>query len=91
MVSTRSCDSACLGKAAGTDVFEKFNSFAKNLDETKFLQVMSDGPNVNKLFLNLLAETRDEDQRSRLVDLGAGGLTHYTVASSMAKKQVGGS
>ena len=74
MVSTLYCDSACLGKAAGTDVFEKFNSFAKNLDETKFLQVMSDGPNVNKLFLNLLAETRDEDQRIRLVDLGTGGL-----------------
>ena len=70
MVSTRYCDSTCLGKAAATDVFEKFNSIAKNLDTSKFSQVMSDGPNVNKLFLNLLAETSEEEQRSRLVDLG---------------------
>ena len=50
----------CLGKAAATDVFKKFNSIAKNLDETKFLQVMSDGLKVIKLFCNLLAETREE-------------------------------
>ena len=31
---------------------------------------MSDDPNVNKLFLKLLAETREEKQHSRLVDLG---------------------
>ena len=31
---------------------------------------MSDGPNVNKLFLNLLAETREKKQHSRLVNLG---------------------
>ena len=35
---------------------------------------MSDNPNVNKLFLNLLAETREEEQRSILVDLGTCGL-----------------
>ena len=52
MVSTWYYDSACLGKAVTTDVFEKFNCIAKNLDEAKFLKVMSDGPNVNKLFLN---------------------------------------
>ena len=76
MVSTRYYDralyydSTCLGKAPATDVFEKFNSFAKNVDETKFLQVLSDGPNVNKRFPNLLAETKEEEQHSRLVDLG---------------------
>ena len=74
MVSTRYCDSTCFGKAAVTDVFENFSSIAKNLDETKFFQVMSDGPNVNRLFLNLLAETREEEQRSRMVDLGTCGL-----------------
>ena len=31
---------------------------------------MPDDPNVNKLFLKLLAETREEKQHSRLVDLG---------------------
>ena len=30
MVSTRYYDSTCLGKAATTDVFEKFNNIAKN-------------------------------------------------------------
>ena len=44
MVSIRYCDSTCLGKAAATDVFEKFNSIAKNLAKTKFSQVISDGP-----------------------------------------------
>ena len=74
MVSTRHYYNKCLGKAAATDVFEKFNSIAKNLDETRFLQVMSDGPNFNKLFCNLLAETREEEQCSRLLDLGTCGL-----------------
>ena len=74
MVNTQYYDSTCLGKAAATDVFEKFNSIAKNLVKTKFLQVMSDGPNVNKLFLNLLAETREEEKHSRLVDLDTFGL-----------------
>ena len=63
-------DSTCFNKTAATDVFEKFNSIAKKLDETKFLQEVSDVPNVNKLFLNLSAETSEEGQRSRLVDLG---------------------
>lgn len=70
MVSTWYYHSTFLGKAAAIDVFEKFNDIAKNLDETKFLQVASDGPNVNKTFLNLLVETREEEQCSRLVDLG---------------------
>ena len=74
MINTQYYDSTCLGKAAATDVFEKFNSIAKNLVKTKFLQVMSDGPNVNKLFLNLLAETREEEKHSRLVDLDTFGL-----------------
>ena len=74
MVSTRYYDSTCLGKAAATDVFENFNDVAKNLEETKFLQVMSDGRNVNKPFLNLLAETMEEEQHSRLVNLGTCGL-----------------
>ena len=38
---------------------------------------MSDGSNVNKPFLNLLAEIREEEQRSRLVDIGTCGL--YTL------------
>ena len=59
-MSLQSCSHWC---------FENFNSIAKNLHETNFLQVISDCPNVNKFFLNLLAETRKEKQRSRLVDL----------------------
>ena len=35
---------------------------------------MSDGPNVNKIFFNLWAETRKEEQRSRMIDLGTCGL-----------------
>ena len=70
MVNTWYYDSTCLDKAAFTNVFEKFNSIAKNLGKTKFLQVMSDDPNVNRLFLNLLAETRKEKQHSRLRHLG---------------------
>ena len=36
--------------------------------------MVSDGANVNKLFLNLLAETKEEEQCSWLVDLGMCGL-----------------
>ena len=69
MVSTWYYDSTCLDKAAATNVFEKFNNIAKNLDKIKFFQVISDDPNVNKPFLNLLGETKEEKQHSRLVDV----------------------
>ena len=57
MVSTWYYDSTCLGKAAATDVFEKFNSTVKNVDEIKFLQVVSDDPNVNKLSRLIIDES----------------------------------
>ena len=48
--------------------------FQIKIDVKKIVQVMSDGPNVNLLFLKLLNESRAEEELSRLIELGTCGL-----------------
>ena len=50
----------------------------ETLEDAKYLQVSSDGPNVNLVFLDILNEARsDADVGKKLLDLGAcGGVTH---------------
>ena len=51
------------------------------LDESKLLQVSSDGPNVNLVFLDLLKEHRSANELSHLIDIGTCGL--HTTHNSM--------
>lgn len=62
MVTTRYLQSGLLGKAAATDVCQMFLFCAGKLDQAKFLQVMSDGPNVNLKFPKILNEERSESE-----------------------------
>ena len=80
-VATRYFNSKFLGKAAAQDIYKKFNKCISELDESKLLQVSSDGPNVNLVFLDLLNEHRSDNELSRLIDIGTCGL--HTTHNSM--------
>ena len=49
-VNTRYVKSEFMGKAAANDVLAKFETASSELDRTIFIQVSSDGPNVNLKF-----------------------------------------
>ena len=60
-VDTRYFDSSFHNGATATDIQEAFMSGIKELDKNNFLQISSDGPNVNSKFLELMAENRETD------------------------------
>ena len=60
-VDTRYFDSSFHNGATATDIQEAFMSGIKELDKNNFLQISSDGPNVNLKFLELMAENRETD------------------------------
>ena len=60
-VDTRYFDSSFHNEATATDIQEAFMSGIKELDKNNFLQISSDGPNVNLKFLELMAENRETD------------------------------
>ena len=80
-VATRYFNSKFLGKAAARYIYRKFNECISELDEKNFLQVSSDGPKVNLVFLDLLNKHRSNNKLSRLINIGTSGL--QTIHSSM--------
>ena len=79
-VNTRYVKSEFMGKAASNDVIAKFEAASSELERTKFVQVSSDGPNVNLKFLELLCEKRQDEDLKKLIFIGTCGL--YTVEHS---------
>ena len=73
-VDTRYINSVFMGKAAATDVLTTFEVASKDLMKDKFVQVSSDGPNVNLKFLDLLDEKRKDDGLNQLISIGTCGL-----------------
>ena len=57
-VVSRYFDSSFLGKSAAMDIYDNFMKCTDGLDQTKFLQISSDGPNVNLAFLNIINNHR---------------------------------
>ena len=53
---------------------EGFMSGIKELDKNNFLQISSDGHNVNLKFLELMRENRETEELSPLIDTGICGL-----------------
>ena len=51
-------DSSFLGKSATKDMYDNFMKCTEGLDQTKFLQISSDGPNINLAFLNIINNHR---------------------------------
>ena len=73
-VNTHYVKSEFMGKAAANDVLAKFEAASSELDRTKFIQVPSDGPNVNLKFLELLCEKRQDEDLKKLIFIGTCGL-----------------
>ena len=73
-VQTRCLHSSFLGKASANDIYEKLTSAAKVLNPTRFLQLSSDGPNVNLAFFNIVNDKRKEMEFSHSIHIGTCGL-----------------
>ena len=74
IVSTRYLNSKFMGRSSAEDVLNTFLSCVSEIDKAKILQVSSDGPNVNLLFLKNLNEQRQEEELDPLIDIGTCGL-----------------
>ena len=75
IVVTRYLDSSFMGKSSAQDVYTHFKSCAKSLEDAKYLQISSDGPNVNLAFLEILKDSRTEsDCDKKLINIGTCGL-----------------
>ena len=61
-------------RSLAEDVLQTFLAGISNLDQSKILQVASDGLNVNLLFLKNLAESREVKELLLLLDIGRCGL-----------------
>ena len=70
-----------IGRSTTDDVLETFQNRISKVDESKVMQVSSDGPNVNLAFLKKYASLREEKELDPLIDLGTFGL--HVVHSSM--------
>ena len=80
-VDSRYFDSSFLDGATATDIQEAFMSGIKELDKNNFLQISSDGSNVNLKYLELMAENRETEELSPLTDIVTCGL--HTVHNSL--------
>ena len=74
IVSTRYLNSKFMGRSSAEDVLNTFLSCVSEIDKAKILQVSSDGPSVNLLFLKNLNEQRQEEELDPLIDIGTCGL-----------------
>ena len=80
-VETRYLTSEFLGRATAEDIFESFMKATSQLDQSKLLQVGSDGPNVNIKFLELFDQKRAFLELVSTVNTGTCGL--HTVHGSL--------
>ena len=80
MVSTRYLKSEFMGRSTA-DVLQTILSGISDIHKSKILQVPSDGPNVNLLFLDKLNEQRKEEELDALIDIGTCGL--HTIHGSL--------
>ena len=76
-----------MGRSTAEDVLQTFLAGISDLDQSKILQVASDGPNVNLLFLKNLAESREEKELLPLLDIGRCGFTLSIIVLKRAKKE----
>ena len=75
IVVTRYLDSSFMGKSSAQDVYTHFKSCAQSLEDAKYLQISSDGPNLHLAFLEILKDSRTEsDCDIKLINIGTCGL-----------------
>ena len=73
-------------RKTANDIYEKFTFTSEVLDQTKLLQVSSDGPNVSVAFLDLINDERKEKEYSQLIHIGICGLHSLCNALSNCAK-----
>ena len=73
-VATRYLGSKFIGRSTAEDVLQTFLAGISDLDQSKILQVVSESPNVNLLFLKKLTESREEKELLPLLNIGSCGL-----------------
>ena len=81
-VSTRYVNSVLMGKATAPDVLENFEAVSIGLNKNKFIQLSSDGRNVNSKFLELGEKCKD-DGFNELISIGTCSL--HTVNKSISQ------
>ena len=79
-----------MGRFTAENVLQTFLAGISGLDQSKILQVVSDGPNVNLLFLKNLAESREEKELFPPLDIGRCGLhiLHNSFKTGEKRKQL---
>ena len=70
-----------MGRSTADEILETFQNGISRVDASKVMQVLSDGPNVNRAFLKKYASVREGKELNPLVDLGTCGL--HVVHGSM--------
>ena len=70
-----------LSQSSANDICSHFECCLDPLEKEKLLQISLDGPNVNLLFLKIIAEKRKDEELSQLIDLGTCGL--HTVHNAL--------
>ena len=73
-VSTRYLISEFLSKSSAIDMLQKFEDASFELPKQKCVQISSDGPSVNLMFLNLLNEKHRNECLNELISIGTCGL-----------------
>ena len=78
-----------MGRSTAEDVLQTFLAGSSDLDQSKILQVASDGPNVNLLFPKNWPESREEKELLPLFDIGRCGLhvIHNSFKTGVKKKK----
>ena len=87
-VATRYPGSEFMGRYTAEDILQIFLASISDLVQSKILQVASDGPNVNPLFLKNMAESREEQEFLPLLHIGRYGL-HVIYNRGEKRKRMG--
>ena len=89
VVATRYYSSEFLGKSSANDICSHCKQCLGPLEKEKFLQVFSDGSNMNLLFLKVLTEKCKDEELSQLINLGTCGLHTAHNAFEHGEKTLG--
>ena len=86
-VAKRYLGSKFMGRSTDEEVLQTFLASISDLEQSKILQVASDGPNMNLLFLKILAELREQIELLSLADIGRCGL--HVIHNSFKTEAIG--
>ena len=74
MAVTQYFNSEFTGRAKAEKISQTFGKDINKLNPESFIQITSDGPNINLCFLELFAEKRELEELPLLIQIGTCGL-----------------